>query len=83
MPNIKLTFGEILGRIISDQGLSKMAASKLIGKSDPAVHRLINNASSPSIDTSLKTLEPFGYTLAVIKKDASLPEGSCLFKEKD
>lgn len=68
----KVSFGEAFELIIKDQKLSKIEASKMIGKSNAAVSRLISDKTSPSIETALKTLEPFGYTIAIVKSDRKL-----------
>ena len=71
-PDNRVTFGEAFEFILEDQSLSKIKASEMIGKTNAAVSRLISNKTSPSIDTALKTLEPFGYTIAIVKKDRKL-----------
>ena len=78
----KVSFGEAFETIIKEQNLSKIEAAKMIGKTNAAVSRLVSDKTSPSIETALKTLEPFGYTIAIVRNDRKLSGKHFFLKNK-
>lgn len=70
------TIGQIFSTLLESKGMSKLGASKQLGITDAAVHRIIKDENSPSVNRTIKVLGLFGYTLAAVKKDSELPEGS-------
>lgn len=79
-----LSFGGVFKRVIEDEGLNKTQAGQRIGKTDAYVHKIINDGSSPKINTAIDILSPFGLTLAVVPKESDdLPDGSAFLRKAD
>lgn len=58
----------LIGKLIEareKKGLSQRDLAELSGVKQPAIARLENMKSTPQIDTLLKILAPFGYTLSI------------------
>lgn len=70
------SFGEVLDELLRSKGIKKTEIAKEVGMTDAAIHRLINNSTSPSSDRIMKILAPLGYDLAVVKRGSKLPKGS-------
>lgn len=70
------TFGEVLDELLKSKGIRKTQIAKEVGMTDAAIHRLINNTTSPSSDRIMKILAPLNYDLAVVKSGSTLPKGS-------
>lgn len=70
------TFGEVLDELLKSKGIRKTQIAKEVGMTDAAIHRLINNSTSPSSDRIMKIIAPLGYDLAVVKSGSKLPKGS-------
>lgn len=64
-----LTFGEVFSEILYEERLRKTAAAARLNVSDAAIHKLVNDGNSPSIDRALSVLNEFGYSLAVVRSD--------------
>ena len=78
-----LTFGEVVKHLISEKKATKTSVAKELGFTDVAVHRLINNVSSPTLNRALAVLDVFGYTLAVIPDGVDLPAGSVFLRHAE
>lgn len=78
-----LTFGEVFSEILYEERLRKTAAAERLGISDAAVHKLINDTNSPTIDRALSVLNEFGYSLAIVSKENEKDVCSPLKKGKE
>lgn len=73
--NIEVTKADLLEALIRSDiyktihsfELTEEKIANLTGFKQPAVNRFFNSDMSPHLNTILKMLEPFGYTLKVVK----------------
>ena len=52
-------------------GLTQKQLSELCGIKQPVIARLENAVHSPQVSSIIKILKPLGYTLAVVKEEAT------------
>jgi len=55
-----------------ESGLTQKQLSELCGVQQPVIARIERAVHSPQINSIIKILKPLGYTLAVVKEEASV-----------
>lgn len=77
-----LSFGGAVKRLIKQEGIKQIELANELNIPAASVSRMLSDAGgSPSLKRVLAVLETCNCSLAVVSKDADLPEGSILLHE--
>lgn len=77
-----LSIGGAIKRLLASSELKQKTLAEEAGVTSASLSRMLADAGgSPSVNRTLSTLKPLGFTLAVVKNGEPLPEGSILLRE--
>lgn len=77
-----LSFGNAVRHLLKDRGIKQVDYAEQLGVTSASVSRMLADAGgSPSLNKALAALKPLGFTVAIVRQDVDLPEGSVLLRE--
>ena len=71
--NLEKTLINAVVKAREESGLTQKQLSELCGIKQPVIARLERAIHSPQINSMIRILKPLGYTLAVVKEEATKP----------